>query len=72
MLIQSVLAVKPPIGFVVGIVASLWASFTFVRSSITGGPPLYSKGRFQRTLHFAAGIIFAVLAVGISVMFIRK
>jgi hypothetical protein len=76
MLGQSVLAVRMPvehtIGVVVGIVASLWASFTFLRSSITGAPPLYSKGRLQRTLHFAAGIIFAGLAVGIGAMFVRR
>jgi hypothetical protein len=53
------------IGAVVALVLSTWASFSFFRGSITGAPPLYSRGPFQRALHFAAGIIFASLAVGI-------
>ena len=53
------------IGAVVALVLSTWASFLFFRGSVTGAPPLYSRGPFQRALHFAAGIIFASLAVGI-------
>jgi hypothetical protein len=44
---------------------SVWASFLFFRGSITGAPPLYSRGWFQRGLHFAAGIMFGSLAIGI-------
>jgi hypothetical protein len=51
-------------GFVVAALASAWASFTFFRGSIFGAPPLHSRGLLQRTLHFVAGIIFGVLAVG--------
>jgi len=60
------------VGFFVALAASLWAAFVFLRSSITGAPPLYSKGRWRRTLHFIAGVIFAVLAVGIGVMLVHK
>jgi uncharacterized membrane protein YfcA len=54
------------IGALIGMVLSAWASFTFFRSSITGAPPLYSKGSFERSLHFVAGIIFGSLAIGIA------
>ena len=60
------------IGFLVAIALSLWAAFTFIRGSITGAPPLYSKGRFQRALHFTAGVIFAALAIGIGVLLVRN
>jgi hypothetical protein len=55
-----------PIGLVVAMVFSVWASFSFLRGSITGAPPLYSKGWFQRSLHFAAGIIFGLEAIYIA------
>jgi hypothetical protein len=61
-----------PIGAIVGMIASGWASVTFLRGSISGAPPLYSKGWPNRTLHFAAGIIFALLLVIIGVMLVRK
>ena len=60
------------VGILVALTLSLWAAFTFFRSSITGAPPLYSKGPMQRTLHFTAGVIFAALAVGAVVMLVRK
>ncbi len=53
------------IGAVIALVLSTWASFSFFLGSITSAPPLCSRGPFQRVLHFAAGIIFASLAVGI-------
>jgi len=55
------------VGFFVALAASLWAAFVFLRSSITGAPPLYSKGRWRRTLHFisiALDIAGAVPAFG--------
>jgi hypothetical protein len=54
------------IGAFIGMILSASASFTFFRSSVTGTPPLYSKGALERSLHFAAGIIFGSLAVGIA------
>jgi hypothetical protein len=54
------------IGAVVALVLSAWASFVFCRGSLTGAPPLYSRGLLQRSLHFVAGIIFASLAIGIA------
>jgi hypothetical protein len=53
------------IGALIALALSVWASFSFFRGSITGAPPLYSRGWFQRGLHFAAGIIFGSLAIGI-------
>jgi hypothetical protein len=53
------------IGAVVALVLSTWASFSFFRGSITRAPPLYSRGPFERALHFAAGMFFASLAVDI-------
>jgi hypothetical protein len=50
----------------IGMVLSAWAAFIFFRGSIAGAPPLYSKGSFERSLHFAAGIIFGSLAIGIA------
>jgi hypothetical protein len=60
------------IGAVVALILSTWASFLFFRGSITGSSPLYSRGPFQRSLHFAAGIIFASLAVGIALKIAGK
>jgi hypothetical protein len=60
------------IGILVALVLSLWAAFIFLRSSITGAPPLYSKGAFRRTLHFTAGLLFAALTVYAIAMLIRK
>jgi hypothetical protein len=60
------------IGFLVALAASLWAAFMFIRGSITGAPPLYSKGPLRRSLHFIAGLIFALLAIGIGAMLVRK
>jgi len=67
-----IMKVDHPVGTAIGALASLWASVTFLRSGITGAPPLYSKERLQRILHIAAGIIFALLAADIAVMLIRK
>jgi hypothetical protein len=50
-------------GFVLATLLSGWASFSFFKGSLTGSPPLYSHGWLQRTLHFAAGILFAALAL---------
>jgi hypothetical protein len=52
------------IGALIALAFSTWASFLFFRGSITGAPPLYSRGCFQRCLHSAAGIIFGALAIG--------
>jgi hypothetical protein len=60
------------IGAVVALVLSMCASFLFFRGSIVGAPPLYSRGPLQRSLHFAAGIIFATLAVGIALKIAGK
>jgi hypothetical protein len=60
------------IGILVALLLSLWAAFIFLRSSITGAPPLYSKGALQRTLHFTAGVLFAALALGAVAMLVRK
>jgi len=49
------------IGALIALTFSTWASFSFFRGSITGAPPLYSRGWFQRGLHFAAGIIFGAV-----------
>jgi hypothetical protein len=61
-----------PISASVALVLSAWASFMFFRGSITGAPPLYSQGWLQRGLHFAAGIIFGSLAIGIALKFVGK
>jgi len=53
------------IGAVIALILRVEASFSFFRGSVTGAPPLYSRGPFQRTLHFAGGIIFGSLAIGI-------
>jgi hypothetical protein len=50
-------------GFVLATVVSAWASFSFFKGSLRGSPPLYSHRWLQRTLHFAAGILFSVLAL---------
>ena len=60
-----------PIGALIGIVVSGWASFTFLRGSITGSPPLYSTSWLQRVLHLVAGIIFGVIALGLGLMLTR-
>ncbi len=51
---------------------SAWASFSFLRGSLTGAPPMYSRGWFKRALHFIAGIIFAALAVAAVFMLAGK
>jgi hypothetical protein len=50
-------------GHVIAVIVSVWASFSFLRGSITGAPPLYSQTWTQRILHFIAGIIFGALAI---------
>jgi hypothetical protein len=50
-------------GFVVAILVSAWASFSFFKGSLTGSPPLYSHGWSQRILHFVAGVLFAAMAL---------
>ena len=60
------------VGILVALALSLWAAFLFLRTSVTGAPPLYSKGPLQRTLHFIAGVIFAALALGAVVMLVKK
>jgi hypothetical protein len=52
------------ISAIVCLVLSSWASFTFIKGAITSAPPLYSRGWFQRVLHFTAGLIFCALAIG--------
>ena len=59
-------------GFVVAALVSAWASLTFFRGSISGAPPLYSRGLLRRTLHFAAGIIFGALALYASLKLAGK
>jgi hypothetical protein len=60
------------IGANIALILSMAASFLFFRGSITGAPPLYSRGPFQRTLHFAAGIIFGSLAIAIGLKIAAK
>jgi hypothetical protein len=60
------------IGALIALELSVWASFSFFRGSITGALPLYSRGWFQRGLHFAAGIIFGPLAIGIVLKIAEK
>jgi len=60
------------VGVLVALALSSWASFSFLRSSVTGAPPLYSKGPLERTLHFIAGVIFAAFAVGAVAMLVRR
>jgi hypothetical protein len=60
------------IGALIAMVVSTWASFAFFRGSITGAPPLYSRGWFKRSLHFAAGIIFMSLAISIALLLAGK
>jgi hypothetical protein len=50
-------------GYSVAVLASAWASYVFFRGSITGVPPMYSRGWLERILHFIAGIIFGALTV---------
>jgi hypothetical protein len=71
-LAATVTPARHRLGALIGLVISSWASFTFFRGSVTGAPPLYSKGPLQRTLHFVAGIIFAALALEIGVMLAHK
>jgi len=61
-----------PVGAIITGILCAWASFTFFRGGLTGAPPMYSHGWFQRWLHFIAGIIFASLAVGAVVMLTGK
>jgi hypothetical protein len=76
MITSLFLAVRVSAGHIVGILLALalssWAAFIFLRSSITGAPPLYSKGPLRRTLHFTAGVIFAALALSAIAMLVRK
>jgi hypothetical protein len=60
------MSMKTPqiLGYLVAVVVSVWASFSFLRGSITGAPPLYSHTWTQRALHFIAGLLFAALAIG--------
>jgi Ni,Fe-hydrogenase I cytochrome b subunit len=60
------------VGILVAMALSLWAAFVFLRGSITGAPPLYSKGPLRRTLHFTAGLIFVALAVFAVAMLVTK
>jgi hypothetical protein len=60
------------IGAVIALILSTWASFTFFRGSLTGAPPLYSKGWYKRGLHVIAGIIFGSLAVSIALKIAGK
>ena len=69
--IRPVKAVHP-VGAIIAGVLSAWASFNFLRGSLTGAPPMYSHGWVQRGLHFIAGIIFASLAVAAVFMLVGK
>ncbi len=60
------------IGAAVAMLLSGFASFVFFLGSLTGAPPMYSRGWFQRGLHFLAGIIFAALAVGAALRLAGK
>jgi hypothetical protein len=50
-------------GLLLAVLVGAWASYMFFRGSITGAPPMYSHGWFQRILHFVAGILFAAAAL---------
>ena len=50
-------------GYSVAVLLSAWASYVFFRGSITGAPPMYSRGWLLRILHFIAGIIFGALTI---------
>ncbi len=62
---QIAMDIRHLVGALIALAFSAWASFSFFRGSITGAPPLYSKGWFLRGLHFVAGIIFGALAIGV-------
>jgi hypothetical protein len=64
--------VNHAIGAVIGLVLSAWASVTFLRGSVGGAPPLYSRGWHERGLHFVAGIIFGSLAIGLALKIAGK
>jgi hypothetical protein len=51
------------LGYAIAVLVSVWASFSFLRGSITGAPPLYSHTWAQRIVHFIAGILFGALAI---------
>jgi hypothetical protein len=51
------------LGYVIAVLVSVWASFSFLRGRITGAPPLYSHTWAQRILHLIAGILFGALAI---------
>ncbi len=59
-------------GILIALVLSLWAAFLFFRSSVSGRPPLYSKGILQRILHFIAGALFVALAFAAVAMLIKE
>jgi hypothetical protein len=61
--VQKSMKTPQALGYVVAAVVSVWASFSFLRGSITGAPPLYSHTWSQRILHFIAGILFGALAI---------
>jgi hypothetical protein len=50
-------------GYSVAVLLPAWASYVFFRGSITGAPPMYSRGWLERILHFIAGIIFGALTI---------
>jgi hypothetical protein len=60
------------VGLLVALALNLWAAFLFFKGSVTGAPPLYSKGVVQRILHFIAGIIFAAVALNALLRLVGK
>jgi len=50
-------------GYSVALLVTARASYLFFRGSLTGAPPMYSHGWFQRVLHFTAGVIFGALTI---------
>jgi hypothetical protein len=60
------------IGATVCLLLSSWASFTFFKGAVTGAPPLYTRGWFQRVLRFTAGLIFLAFAIGAGLKIVGK
>jgi hypothetical protein len=60
------------VGTLVAVILSCWAAFIFLRGSIAGVAPLYSKGLLERILHFTAGVAFSAIALYAAAILLRK
>ncbi|HEY3930360.1 MAG TPA: hypothetical protein VGL89_18450 [Candidatus Koribacter sp.] len=60
------------LAYILCFIVSLTAAVAFWRGSLTGAPPLYSKGVVERGLHFVAGILFAAIAIYAAVSLFRR